>query len=557
MALDVTVTSDNTNNDNNHDSFSTPLALRRYRSVRDYHAAYVANVTTPIAALDRLLDFLADTNETLRFVQEINVNEARQAAWAATARYQQLQQQQPHQSSSPKSIWDGVPVMIKSEIAVGGFTLTSGRPWKAGQYIRLEEEDILVRRLREAGAIIVATTILHEQGVQPTGYNPHYGGPRNPYDTRRFPGGSSSGSAVAVATGAVPVAIGFDGGGSIRIPASWSGTVGLAVGYGRMPWSGPKINLVSVSKAGPLAATVQDAADTLLLLGQPVSVDEGRNRHVYHVKYGGDGVPPPHLTPRWTSDMESVPHCDKNGSPNDRPVVKIGVFRDWVSHRPVGTAKGADDSVYERFQQTLDRLTSQTAGVKYEIVEFTIPYMREQALSHGLIITSIFSLIMSKELFKGSSRREANDGTMYQPATEIQIKLGQQISALELLACMRIRSFAIAQWRAVMAERAHVILTPTTPMTALMRPAGSDVLGFSDTALFLQMMRYIWPGNLAGLPGLAVPVGVDSVGLPVSVQVICTHWHEADCLAVGADIERAFAKDRPTPSLFFDPLEGL
>ena len=171
---------------------------------------------------------------------------------------------------------------------------------------------------------------------------------------------------------------------------------------------------------------------------------------------------------------------------------------------------------------------------------------------------------MAKELYRETSSREIRGGPrLFQPATLIQIKLGQQITALELLACMRLQAFAVAQWRAVLSplseQGVHVILTPTIPMTALVRPPGSDVLGFTDTTLFLHMMRFIWPGNLAGLPGLAVPVGVDGLGLPVSVQVICTHWHEADCLAVGGDIERLFADERPTPPahLFFDPLLGL
>lgn len=117
---------------------------------------------------------------------------------------------------------------------------TEGRGWGAAR--RMTVEDVIVRRLRAAGTIVVGTTVMHEKGVQPTGYNSHYGGPFNPYDFKRFTGGSSSGSAVAVATGMVPVAIGFDG------PAAWSGTVGLAVGFGRIPFSGTGVNLASVVK---------------------------------------------------------------------------------------------------------------------------------------------------------------------------------------------------------------------------------------------------------------------------------------------------------------------
>ena len=506
----------------------------KYRTVRDYHAAYKSKKTTPSAVIQRLLQFIDDTNSTLRFIDDLDASGAVQAAQLATERFQ---------TGAPFSIWDGVPVMVKGDLPVAGLYQSAGLSRPAAQKIPREgPEDIIVQRLRNAGAILVATTIMHEKGVQPTGFNSHYGGPQNPYDLTRFSGGSSSGSAVAVATGMVPMAVGFDGGGSVRIPAAWSGTVGLAVGYSRIPWSGSLVHLASVNKAGPLAATVQDAADAFLLLGQPLSTVEGREQHLYHVGYGGDGPPPPHPIPRWK---------DK--------VIKIGVFPEWVSHRSSGTGQGADDSVFASYQETLKRLTSQAAPVrqpKYEIVEFSIPHMKEQAMAHGLLITSIFSFSMAQELYRESTRRNMEPGLQYQPATQIQIKLGQQISALELTACMRIRAFAMAQWRAVLSQQADVILTPTAPMAALKRPVGSDILGFSDMGLMVQIMRFIWPGNLAGLPGLAVPIGTDSLGLPLSVQVICTHWHEADCLAVGVDIERLFEKERPTPprEFFFDPL---
>lgn len=491
----------------------------RPRTVRDYHLAYKSLQTTPTKVLEALLEFVQQTNETLRCVQEVDYKGARLAAAEATQRYA---------SDSSRGIWDGVPVMIKTEIPIKGFQSTSGRQW--GSYP--DEECLIPARFRRAGAVIVATTVMHEMGVQPTGYNPWYGGPKNPYKLDRFPGGSSSGSAVAVATGMVPVAVGFDGGGSIRIPAAWSGTVGLAVGYNRIPFSSPKANLFSVSKSGPLAGTVQDAADALILLGQPVSEEEGRQHHFNHIMYGGDGPPPPHWTTRW----------------QDEPI-KIGVFQEWVSHRAEGKAQGFDDSVYETYQKVLSSLTKSS---RYEIVEFSLPFMKEQALAHGLLITSMFSLSMVKELYKGTSSRERADGLQYQPATQIQIKLGQQISALEILACQRIRSWALARWRNVLKE-AHVILTPTTPMTALRRPPGSDVLGFTDTSLMMQIMRYIWPGNLVGLPGVSVPAGVDGEGLPIAMNVGCLHWHEADCLSVAADIESMFG-EQPRPQFWFDPL---
>mmetsp|Transcript_6312 Transcript_6312/g.10530 ORF Transcript_6312/g.10530 Transcript_6312/m.10530 type:complete len:97 (+) Transcript_6312:1-291(+) len=84
-------------------------------------------------------------------------------------------------------------------------------------------------------------------------------------------------------------------------------------------------------------------------------------------------------------------------------------------------------------------------------------------------------------------------------------------------------------------------------MTALARPPQSDLVGLSDTGLFVQMMRFIWPANLVGLPGLAVPINVDSDGLPLSIQIMCGHWHEADCLSVGSVIESLSGSSKPMP----------
>eukprot|EP00957_Ditylum_brightwellii_P088145 6714244-Ditylum_brightwellii.AAC.1 len=123
---------------------------------------------------------------------------------------------------------------------------------------------------------------MHEQIIHPGGYNPFYNGSYNPYDLKRFPGGSSSGSVVAVATGMVPVAIGY-GGGSIMIPTAWSGTVGLAVGFAHFQFQNKGVNINPGVKSGPLTANVEDAAETFLLLGQPLSHQEegGRAVHPY------------------------------------------------------------------------------------------------------------------------------------------------------------------------------------------------------------------------------------------------------------------------------------
>jgi len=513
------------------------LNSKKYNSIYDYYRSYANNITNPSKVISKLLAFIDETDSKLRCVESIDADGATSAAEASTERWK---------SGKQLGIWDGVPVMVKSEIMVKGMRFTYGTQFRHDKSDIAPDDDITVKRIKDAGGIIVAYTTMHELGVQPTGYNPWHGGPNNPYSLDRFSGGSSSGSAVAVATGMVPVAIGQDGGGSIRIPAAWSGTVGLAVGYTRMPFRKGRETIYTVAKSGFLAATVNDSLEALLLMGRKVSEEEGARGHPFHVSYGGNGPPPPHSRPRWFH------------TPLSRPI-KIGVYWDWVGHRPpseyAGTT-GRDNAVYKSFIDTIKALEQIGDDRKFEVVNITLPHLNTQALVHGILITSMFSFAQVRELYRGKNRRESAplDDDL-QPATEIQIKLGSQIKALELMACYRIRNWALAQWRGVLKD-VDVMLTPTTPMTALTRPQGSDEMGLSDTGLFVQMMRFIWPGNLVGLPGLALPIGTDSDGLPLSVQVLCNHWHEADCISVGSVIESlsASSKPRPPDELFVDLL---
>ena len=128
-----------------------------YRTVRDYHAAYTTRQTTPTAVLERLLRFVDATNATLRCIQQVDVTGARAAAAASTQRYT------GGGGVLPRSLWDGVPVMIKSEIKVAGLITTNGQPWHAvtatddDDTVQEEEEDVIVQRLRAAGAVIVAS----------------------------------------------------------------------------------------------------------------------------------------------------------------------------------------------------------------------------------------------------------------------------------------------------------------------------------------------------------------------------------------------------------------
>jgi len=158
----------------------------------------------------------------------------------------------------PLGALDGVPVAVKDCMDVAGLPSTNGTTFLTEP---AAHDAPLVQRLRAAGAVIFAKTNMHEFGIQPTGVNPHWGTPVNPWDPSRIPGGSSSGSAVAVASGIAPVAVGSDAGGSIRVPAAINGLVGLKPTFGAVPQEGVAGLTFDLDHSGPLAWTVSDATD--------------------------------------------------------------------------------------------------------------------------------------------------------------------------------------------------------------------------------------------------------------------------------------------------------
>jgi Asp-tRNA(Asn)/Glu-tRNA(Gln) amidotransferase A subunit family amidase len=181
----------------------------------------------------------------------------------ATAEAEAAAAAERHRRGTPLGPLDGVPIVVKDCIDVAGVPSTNGTKFLNTP---AREDALLVRRLRDAGAVIFAKTNMHEFGIQPTGVNPHHGTPVNPWDPQRIPGGSSSGSAVAVASGIVPLAVGTDAGGSIRVPAAINGLVGLKPTFGAVALDGVAGLTRDLDHAGPIARTVEDATQLFEVL---------------------------------------------------------------------------------------------------------------------------------------------------------------------------------------------------------------------------------------------------------------------------------------------------
>jgi hypothetical protein len=185
------------------------------RTITEYHEFYKSGKFLPSQVMLRSMEAVKRwEDQGFRIFSSILPEEVMREARESDARWQ---------AGAPLSMFDGVPVAFKDMMDVKGHTIYEGRnpnPEHASEWVESDKDDLMVSRLRALGAIVFGVTIEVEGGVSPLGFNANFQGPVSPYSMNRYSGGSSSGSAVAVATGVVPVAIGYDGGGSIRLPGT-------------------------------------------------------------------------------------------------------------------------------------------------------------------------------------------------------------------------------------------------------------------------------------------------------------------------------------------------
>ncbi|KAG9131659.1 hypothetical protein Leryth_009409 [Lithospermum erythrorhizon] len=221
-------------------------------TIEDYSRAYISGKITPLLVAERLVAAVYEScNASLKmsFFINFNVEDIMKQATESTLRYARGEQ---------ISILDGVPIAIKDEIDCTPYPTTGGTKW-LHKLRHCSDDAYCVKRLRLCGSLLIGKTNMHELGAGTSGINPHHGIPRNPYDTRKITGGSSSGSASVVAAGLCPVALGVDGGGSVRMPASLCGVVGFKPSFGRVSHNGVLPLNWTVGMVGILAATVEDA----------------------------------------------------------------------------------------------------------------------------------------------------------------------------------------------------------------------------------------------------------------------------------------------------------
>ena len=380
----------------------------------------------------------------------------------------------------------GVPVAIKDIIHMDGLPTRCGSPAYPGR--PSNHDAAVVGRLREAGAVMVGKTTTHELACGVS--SPPAA---NPWDTARLPGGSSGGSGAAVAAGAVPMALGSDTGGSIRIPASVCGIAGLKPTFGRVSRAGVETLAWSLDHIGPLAATVEDCATTLQVLAGHDPADPPT-----------DPSPPPDYSAELGRGVDGL---------------RLGV----MATPPFSPMQ---EDVERAFRAAVEHLEGLGAcAIPVDIPELTFTLATEFAIVGPEAAAYHRRLLReSPELISPGIRELFTIGTIM-PSAHYLKGLGAR------------RIIRDALRRAFDRDRLDAAITPTLPATAAL--ADQEMIPYRDMEedVTSSYVRTTAPFNLSGQPALTVPCGFDRDGLPIGLQIAGRPFDEVTILRIGAAYE--------------------
>src|SRR5437867_7394997 len=384
----------------------------------------------------------------------------------------------------------GIPVAVKDVFSTQGVRTTCGSKVFADYIPR--RDAAVVEKLKAAGAILIGKTNMHELAYGITSTNPHFGAVRNPWDLERIPGGSSGGSGSAVAADMVFMAMGSDTGGSIRIPASFCGTVGLKPTFGRVSRYGVMPLDFSLDHMGPLTRSVRDAALTLNVLAGFDLRDETSSRRPVD-----SYVPPP-----------------------DAPIpgLRIGWPENFYFDR-------IDPAV----MRGLKRMAAAAEQAGAVITPVRVPDIAAVNAVGRVILMSEASALMEPFL----DRRDSFGADVL-----ALLDQGRLIPATDYVNAQRLRRIMQREFRSVW-ENVDCLLTPTAPMGAPKIGQTTVRIGDDTEDVRLASTRLVRAINVLGLPAVAMPCGLDAEGMPLGAQLIGKPFDEATLLRVAAAIEDA------------------
>lgn len=462
-------------------------------SATELLAAYRTGDASPTEAVRSCLERISSLDSVVKAVVTLTADEGLDAAASSTERWAR---------GTPRAL-EGVPFGLKDIICTAGVRTTGGS--KLYEHNVPQQSATVASRLQEAGAIMVGKLQTYELGY---GRDPLFGAPRNPWDLTRTTGGSSCGSAAAVAARELPVALGTDTGGSIRVPAAFCGVVGLKPTYGLVPRTNVMPLSWTMDHVGPMARSVDDVALVLSVIAGPDGVDptcrSGGSRH-------------------YPRDTES--HVRG---------IRVGVPRDWFYDI-------CDPAVEEVARRAVQHLTDAGAVA----VEVDLPHLRSldpEVLGRTIIYAECASL------HESSMDRLSDYGADFQEL----LLAARRLRAHEYLKALRLRALIQRDFEVVF-DQVDVLLVPA---------AVSEAPTLDGMAQEVNQRAYPWLQvtsrttrvfNLIGSPAIALPAGLSTRGLPLGIQLAARPFHEWTCFRVARYFQETTNHHLRPPPLLTDP----
>jgi len=458
-------------------------------SVSEARSALVNGTTTARSLAKAAINSAEQLNESLNAFLEINRE-------AALRRADEIDGHKQHEAALA-----GVPIAIKDNICVRGMQTSCGSRI-LGPY-HPPYNATVVERLLTAGSVIIGKTNCDEFAMGSSNENSAFGPVKNPWDVLRVPGGSSGGSAAAVAAGIVPVALGSDTGGSVRQPASLCGVVGLKPTYGRVSRYGLVAFGSALDQVGILTRNAADAAIVLEVIA---------GRDVY------DST---------TADVEVTCYLDE--IEKDLKGLRLGVSRALLG-------EGLDDQVRTAVEQAIDAYRNLGA----EIVDIDLPHAKYAIAVYYIIATAEASSNLARydgvrygfraeeaPALRQMYRKTRDEG--FGAEVKRRIMLGTYVLSAGYydayyLKAQKVRTLLRRDFARAF-ENCDAIITPTAPTPAFRFGEKVD----DPLAMYLNDI-YTVTANLAGNPGISVPCGLSNEGLPIGLQLLGPNWTEGTLL---------------------------
>ncbi|MCL6444094.1 MAG: amidase [Alicyclobacillus sp.] len=387
----------------------------------------------------------------------------------------------------------GLPIAVKDLLDTHDMPTAYGG-LHVGRTHRPQADATVVRKLRMAGAVIVGKTNLHEYAFGTTTENPHFGVSANPWNRGKITGGSSGGSAAAIAAGLCFGAVGTDTGGSIRIPAALCGTVGYKPSFGMVSTAGVWPLAPSLDHVGPMTKTVEDAALLMQIMAGYDPSDPRSIRLPVRSKWPPRGPKP----------------------------VRLGICRSFLWER-------CHPAVLQTVQAALAHLNTPA----FEMVEVRIPHLED--------VPEAQSNILSSEALSVHHAWLAERPGLYGDDVRARLEDAKRISGADY-----VRAIAFQEmFRGVMREvfgKVDVVVSPTTPLTATDIGQTKTHIGVQEIQIRSHLTRLTNPWNFSGLPAISLPCGLTSDGLPVGLQLVGPRNGDAKLLAIAAQVEAALPR---------------